>query len=476
MPLRFVPGKGVVQVDDNGQEVATNNAPQQAAMPNSPFGQFSASGQPVPNPFGNASGKDVVKGGLRVAGNALELGAGMIPGIGIPSRIAIAALSGGAGGALRGEDPIQSAENNAAIEGGMGLLGKAIPPVMNTAAYLFGGLSPTKAINAAKDLGKANEGRGLYSWLASKLGGDAEGGLRLAAGREGPLNKVIDQGNTALQTAEEANPTRVKLGEAISGRIEGAGGDLGQSSILRKGKDATTSMDPHADRQRMYGKASNYYDAQLKEHPTGDVSMRELGDLKRTRAREGRKTYDMRAAGEIPTSKQEKEAELQAALAKGHQRVQEHYDRPVADQAEKNLTSKLREVFSNSNPNQGKLGGEVAKDSPTATGPIRDANTKLETLFKVKGANKQTRGASFIGEPGKMAARGGLGAGIGLTIGGPVGAGVGSVAGPILFSPTGASMTGHAASTAADLTPTALRANWFAQALEELNKKKENQP
>lgn len=458
--IRMINGKATrVRVDDQGTilgpaEDTSMTTPREIHMGGSqgPLGALGGlSRAPLPEE------KLDTTGGAQLLGGLAEFGVGMA----FRKDRALAMLAdllvGGASGLATGDK--WEGPQNAALGGIGGMIGKGAPKAFNTGAGLLGGLDYKEAKAASTALGEVNQGRGLMSRLRQAFTGDPDAGLRVPLGSEAKLDPLKERGKQLLQEAELAGKQDIPLGEAISGRIPGTTGPTAESTITRIGKEARSSTDPGATRREVYQSSKKYYKAQAKEHPTGTINQRDLGNLKRARKDEAQALIESRQAGEYRSPDKKLAEQIASAREQAHRNVQYYYDTPT-NAAPKGNLKRL-------------LSGEIGKP-PAAVGPIRAANERLAPIYKTHAANAALRAPGVFADTGKMSGRAGLASGMargaaGMTLGAAAGGqqggaegaawggALGGILGPVVLSPRVFSTIGHGVGTAGDLGPQGVR-------------------
>jgi hypothetical protein len=352
----------------------------------------------------------------RLAGDALELGAGFMPGGPIP-RLGAAALSGAIAGGLRNdESAVGEAVDNTALQGAAALTGgalrfgakqlPALSDVTNWMATRLGGMKgqpQQKYVESLKNLNARQP-----SFIPGKRGTG-----RIAVGDQDKIDRLNLRAKAGqeIEAAENANSTRIPVS-----------GFRGATDKLQKKAQSSTNPLDDIGGIRLEEKAALKQQAKLRggKPKTATMSVRELGDFTRENAKLSGPILKKYEKGEINLASGElPKVQLKKAFADRGRELRRNLQDPM----------------------------------------IEGANKHAGDVQRVSAGNMGIRNPGFITNIGTMGARAGFGAGIGTaaTGGNLAGGVIGGVAGPVLFAPRPLSRAGYGAEAALQTLPHAAR-------------------
>lgn len=373
------------------------------------------------------------------------------PEIGIPMTTLTGALSGAMNGSLSNPEPGMGGAVSGGAEnlilGLSGLMKGLIPKVANRGAYRLGGLGAEEAKAAAKNLDELNAGRGgpLHPF-----------DRRIPAGAAGRTNRLTKDLGQDVQAAREADPnmhdfeTTLRgfsdqpFEESLNTRLPQETGqglrDVEHAAIQSHLERRGTPVDFGGSATRR-GQPAQFGPARNQGTPglTGGNILRPNVPTNRgpfLNTLEPQTTAQMR---ELETQLKHSNAaeNLRKAQKSGDQVSAADYQSGRVDQA---MASKIKQEMYDAESSP--------LSSSEAAGPMQQADKKYAVAKTAQDVNQKMRSPTTFGEAGKMAARAGLGSGVGFALGGPPGAAVGGLAGPFFLSPRGLSATGYAADDA----------------------------
>lgn len=347
-------------------------------------------------------------------GDAVELGGGFIPN---PAyRIPLVAAGGTLSAYSKGEDISNRLATQLALEAVFPGLSKGAGAVKNGvvgfAQRLGGGLSdllPEAGLHAGLRFGglKGDVGKAVDAFLRERqrggwFGGILPGNSKKIAARKGAVGAELEAVETAAQGTGDlkaiTDPALAEirtLGTSEPHKIA-ASAVKNQRSFLRKPTQV-----------KGFGPAGN------PKHP----SVREIGDIKRTQAREASGLIESRLSGASP-----------------------YEPNAVAETMAAARSRLLRDA-------QEQMAPEVI--------PL---NQHLSDLLSMQSVNKSLRGGGgIVQDVGGLGVRGGFGSGVGRAVAGNPGSKWGAILSLGLLSPKGSAAAGFAGGRAAEVTPSLMR-------------------
>ena len=360
---------------------------------------------------GAATAMDLASLALPIAGRFHALG----PAI----RMSLQGLLGAGSGAIQGTPQAPEGGVMGALTGGA--MGGALQGgleatrggsrLANRTAYRLGGLSSKGAEEAESALNDIN--RIFQTKGAPPTGNRINDFLnepafarRLPVGAQKRTDKFVKNQGKVVAATREADPTMMTYREASEGAMD---------DLLKNSVNTPTPLTARKD-------IKQYYNRSLKQHFKArprPLTTKERADLEvgLKHSPEAENLIKARKSGELITAGEKTRGQYDEAISKA-----------------------LRE-------------SRYASEGPG--GPMRRADELYAKGKIVQGANQGMRSPELLADPGKLAARGGLGSGtmrgLGALAGaagggaaaGPGGAIVGSVLGPVVLSPYGMSQAGY---------------------------------
>lgn len=417
-----------------------------------------------------------------MAGTVAEIGSGFVPGS--PAmRMGTSALTGGISNALRGESPLKGAVTNTTLQGFGELLTKA-PNVMNRLALMMGGMRGHEATNAAAAFAGENAGK---LW---KIPGSGQGPVHVGA--HGMTERRLKEVGKVLDSTREADPNMFDIKDTLTGFSDPL------QTKARYAADPLKSLDKirKAERGRIYSHTKLREEEMFE--PVGGVKTERYVPHSPSGLEDDGVKWGSRKQGTLGGSTEVGPSRTGSWPEGGGGETREVIDMKKGRGTPRQTTSEMRKIETNIKHSQesenlrkarapgtlisaddaatGKLDQAMADKIKEAVykaegpnGPMQKADARYADLSDIRRSNEATRFSQIWGDVGKMAARGGLGAGLGATAGwmgaGPVGAAAGSILGPVILSPNSMSHIGTNMGRAGTLIPAAYRA---AEGLDEV--------
>lgn len=404
------------------------------AQPGGRGGLLQPPSQPPPETPERAAEMDTALESLgQGASTAMDVASLILPfmkgvqAIGPLTRMGIQSGLGAGSGALRGgavSEPglggaLEGALTGGSLEGSMVAAPKA-SRLVNKAAYRLGGFTKKEAGRAEGALNDVNQ------TLRSNRGNIFHPKQRfenrsLPVGAEARTDKLVNQAGQRVEASRAADPNTHNLWDTFQGAADPL---LEQAVNTRNPVNALKGVEDELNKF-------------IKQHVRlrgPDIPTAELGQLE-----VGMKHSP--ASKNLRTARDSKEIVTAAEQSLGQ------FDQAMSDASK---------------------GARYKGEGPN--GPMLKADKEYAALKNVQGSNAMMRSPEMVTDPGKMAARGGLGAGWGRSLGtlagflgggytgGMGGALAGSALGNVLLSPTGLSLAGKTGASLMEMIPELLRA------------------
>lgn len=398
--------------------------------------------------FGEEDPQDFVRSLLS---GGLQLSAGLVPG-GLPLRTALAAASGGIGGLIEGDNPVDSMVGNAALEGSFGSLASVLPKIGTKLALATGGvgkLSRAERQAAAEAFGRQRD----RFFGGQKPAGDLQESLHSTLGIKPPkprastfrdalahpldtLESIKDRGLPTTPTVGSGKSARLrkKVGKRMEGLETSTPGTVDWGPVINDSLNDLLSQAKGAEVppdyiRKIVENESRYIQGQqaVRGHTTAEP-VREVMEMGRQESARGKEIFSQRKKGEFIPADDILHAKINAARGSG-----------LKDAA-------LAEADKTTLPGHSKSQGTR----------IRDANEEFSDLAEMASASSKMRGGTLF-----AGGRGGMGFALGKVIEHMLGV---PYAGEILgttfmgATPSMISRVGNLAGRAAEVGPTIERA------------------